>query len=40
MSPDNEASAQLAQKLGFARAGSAWHEVLGGQLIFERPRRS
>jgi RimJ/RimL family protein N-acetyltransferase len=40
ISPDNEASAQLAQKLGFAGAGSAWHEVLGGQLIFERPRRS
>ena len=37
MSPDNEASAQLAHKLGFAVAGSAWHEVLGGQLIFERP---
>lgn len=40
MSPDNQASTQLAQKLGFARAGSSWHEVLGGQLIFECPRRS
>ena len=40
ISPDNEASARLAQKLGFARSGSAWHEVLGEQLIFERRRRS
>lgn len=40
ISPDNEASTGLAQKLGFARAGSAWHEVLGEQLIFECPRRS
>jgi ribosomal-protein-alanine N-acetyltransferase len=40
ISPDNEASARLAQKLGFARSGSAWHEVLGEQLTFERPRRS
>ena len=40
ISLDNEASAQLARKLGFAVAGSAWHEVLGGQLIFERPRWS
>ena len=38
MSPDNEASARLAQKLGFAVTGSAWHEELGGQLIFERSR--
>jgi ribosomal-protein-alanine N-acetyltransferase len=37
MSPDNEPSARLAQKLGFARAGRARHAVLGEQLIFERP---
>ena len=40
ISPDNEASARLAQKLGFIRAGSARHEVLGEQLIFEHPRGS
>jgi RimJ/RimL family protein N-acetyltransferase len=40
ITPANEASARLAQKLGFARAGSARHEVLGEQLIFERPRLS
>lgn len=39
ISPDNDASVGLTQKLGFARAGSARHEVLGEQLIFERPRR-
>ena len=40
ITPANEASVRLAQKLGFARAGSARHEVLGEQLIFERPRLS
>lgn len=40
IAPANEASVRLAQKLGFARTGSAWHEVLGKQLIFERPRPS
>jgi ribosomal-protein-alanine N-acetyltransferase len=40
ISPDNEASARLAQKLGFAHAGRARHEVLGEQLIFEHPRGS
>jgi RimJ/RimL family protein N-acetyltransferase len=40
ISPDNEASARLAQKLGFARAGRARHEVLGEQLIFKHPRGS
>jgi len=40
ISPDNEASARLAQKLGFACTGSAWHEVLGEQRIFELPRPS
>lgn len=40
ITPANEASVRLAQKLGFARAGSARHEVLGEQLIFERPRMS
>ena len=40
IAPANEASTRLAQKLGFALAGSSWHEVLGEQLIFERPRLS
>jgi len=40
ISPDNEASARLAQKLGFASAGMARHDVLGAQLIFEHPRGS
>jgi RimJ/RimL family protein N-acetyltransferase len=40
ITPANEASTRLAQKLGFALAGSSWHEVLGEQLIFERPRLS
>lgn len=40
ITPTNEASARLAQKLGFARVGGAWHEALGEQLIFERSRLS
>ena len=40
ISPDNDASVRLALKLGFTPAGSAHHEVLGEQLIYERPRPS